>query len=400
MTAPAIAATAGRVAPAVATTAPPLVWGPRKQVVKARIWMRVARLALEHCGGPVRAAAVLRRMVRERGQVQRWTTQRYAHAGGRWFWNLYSPGFPSPAFDAWVRRELERADPEPGARPGLQTVVFAITRRCALRCEHCCEWEVLNRHEALTSAELTEIVTRIRRRGTGQLFLSGGEPLRRLGDVLAIAKAASPDVDVWILSSGHGLTAERARRLRDAGLTGVSLSVDHWDPERHDSFRGMPGAFAAAAAAAMHARDAGLVVALSLCPTREFVSDENLGRYLDMAAGLGASFVQLLEPKAIGHWAGRDVTLAPHQQRMLDAFALRTNADPARRHLPAVSYPDGASRASGCRGAGDRHLYIDTDGSVHPCPFCRESAGCALDGDFDDTLAALQARGCRVPQPE
>lgn len=379
------------------TAAPPMVYGARKRVVKVLLWSRILWLAVRAYRSPLRALRVLNRMVDQRSRVQRWVTQKYAHASGRYFWNLYAPGFPSRAFDGYVERELDRVEPFRDSPPGLQTVVLAITKRCPLKCEHCCEWAVLNAREALTASDLKEIVDRVRTRGAAQLFLSGGEPLRRFTDLLAVVSAASPGVDVWILSSGHGLTAERAGRLAEAGLTGVALSVDHWDATAHDRFRGFAGAFEWAERGAANARAAGLLVALSLCPTREFVSQENLDRYVSLAASLGASFIQLLEPKAIGHYAGRDVALTPHQQRLLEAFANRLNTDPTSRRLPSVSYPDYASRAVGCRGAGDRHLYIDTDGGVHPCPFCRApNAAHVLDGDFNATLATLQAGGCHV----
>jgi MoaA/NifB/PqqE/SkfB family radical SAM enzyme len=374
-----------------------MVHGARKRVVKTLLWMRIVWLAIRSYRNPLRAWRVLNRMVAERTRAQRWVTQKYAHASGRYFWNLYAPGWPSRAFDGYVQRELDRVDPFRGAPPGLQTVVLAITKRCPLQCEHCCEWAVLNAHESLDASDLQAIVARVRARGTAQLFLSGGEPLRRFPDLIAVVEAASADTDVWILSSGHGLTPERAGRLARAGLTGVALSLDHWDPAQHDRFRGLEGVFGWVERAAASAREAGLLVALSLCPTREFVSVENLDRYAALAASLGASFIQLLEPKAVGHYAGRDVALAPEQQRMLEAFADRLNIDARSRALPAVSYPDYASRNVGCRGAGDRHLYIDTDGAVHPCPFCRTpSPARVLDGDFDSTLATLQSAGCHV----
>lgn len=380
---------------AVPSNAPaPRITGVRKRIVKTRIWGRIIWIALRSYRSPVRALRTLQRMVAARSRVQSWVTTRYAHAGGRWFWNMYAPGFPSRAFDAYVKRELDRVEPFRGAPPALQTVVFAITKRCALQCEHCCEWAALNGPEALSGDDLRRIVERLRARGTAQLFLSGGEPLRRFGDVLAIAAAASADVDVWILSSGQGLTPERARRLRNAGLTGVSLSVDHWDAAWHDRFRGRAGTFDEVVRAAANAVEAGLLVAFSLCPTRDFVTADNLQRYAETARAMGASFIQLLEPKAIGHWEGQDVALSGEQQALLEAFAERLNASRECRHLPAVSYPDATSRHAGCHGAGDRYLYVDTDGAVHPCPFCRAPAGRALDGDLDDTIAALQATGC------
>ena len=371
-----------------------MVFGPRKAVAKALIWANIAWLALRVYRSPTRAADVLRRMVRQRALTQRWTTAKYAYVRGRYFWNLYAPGWPSRAFDGYVRRELDRVEPHRSRPPALQTAIVAITNKCAFRCEHCCEWPALNRGETLSRDDLAAIVGRLRAFGVAQLFFSGGEPLRRLDDLVALAREASPDTDVWILTSGHQLTREKARVLREAGLTGVALSVDHWDPAEHDRFRGRGDAFEWVERAAEHTRAAGLVLALSLCPTRSFTTRANLDRYAELAGRLGASFVQILEPKAVGHYAGHDVALDDEQQRMLEEFCDRLGTDAPSRRLPAVSYADYAKRTIGCLGAGDRYVYVDTEGELHPCPFCREPAGRVLSGDLPASLGALRARGC------
>ena len=378
----------------------PMIFGFHKSIVKGLLWTRILMLALRAYKSPRRAVSVLRRIVAERSRSQRFVTAKYARVSGRYFWNLYSPGWPSRSFDRYVEREMDRIEPFRGAPPALQTAIFAITKRCSLRCEHCCEWAVLNHREALSASDLREIVERVRTRGVAQLMLSGGEPLRRFDDLLMIIELASADVDVWILTSGHGLSDERAWRLRSAGLTGVALSLDHWDAVSHDRFRGFAGAYDCVQRGAEYARNAGLVVTLSLCPTRAFVAVENLDRYAEVARRFGASFIQILEPKAIGRYAGADVALMEPQQRMLEEFADRLNNDPACRDFPAVAYADFTKRSVACFGAGDRYIYIDTDGALNPCPFCRVPGGRALDGDFDAALARLQLSGCPARDEE
>ena len=212
----------------------------------------------------------------------------------------------------------------------------------------------------------------------------------------SITSLVGAKADVWILSSGVGLSPTRARQLHSAGLTGVILSLDHWDESRHDQFRGFPGAFRAVARAAAECRAAELVVGLSLCATRAFVSADNLERYADTARALGASFIQLLEPKAVGRYEEQDVALRPDQQKILEDFCDRLNQQDGYRDFPAVSYADYASRSTRCYGAGDRHLYIDTDGSIHACPFCRGTCGSALNGNFETSLAAVRQTACQL----
>jgi MoaA/NifB/PqqE/SkfB family radical SAM enzyme len=46
-----------------------------------------------------------------------------------------------------------------------------------------------------------------------------------------------------VLSSGFNFTRENARSLKQAGLTGVVISLDHFDPEKHNAFRGFNNSF-------------------------------------------------------------------------------------------------------------------------------------------------------------
>ena len=375
----------------------PMVSGPRKAMAKLGIWTRIVWLALRCYRSPVCAARALRRMLAERARHRTWTTLKYAHAGGRYFWDFYAPGWPSVAFDRFIEAELNRLAPFRASPPRLQTLIFAITKRCPLQCEHCCEWDALNQHETLSPNAIHDVLARFQERGVAQVLLSGGEPLQRFEDLINLLSSASAETDFWILTSGYGLTPERAARLRTSGLTGVALSLDHWDGPAHDRFRGFDGSFDWVQRAAANARQAGLLVALSLCPTRAFVSRENLERYARTAQQLGAGFVQILEPRAVGHYAGRDVQLAEPHIALLEEFYLRLNTDPSCRTMPAVAYAERTRRSARCFGAGDRYAYVDTDGRIHPCPFCRAPAGSALGGALDGVLTTLQANGCQAP---
>jgi len=378
------------------------VRGAAQAVTAARFSAGIAWIALRRYRNPLRAARAVGRLHRatrqsriapSSGSSSTWISRRYVRASGRYFWDLYAPGWPSPAFDRFVESEFARVDGHAGP-PGLHTAVVAITKSCALQCEHCFEWDVLRQADTLSLDQLREIVRRLRLRGAAQVFFSGGEPLRRFDDLLTLIAGVSADVDAWVLTSGAGFTAARARGLRSAGATGVALSLDHWNPDDHDRFRGLAGSFAAVQRAAERARETGLVVALSLCPTRAFVTAANLDRYADVARQTGAAFIQILEPKAVGHYAGRDVTLDPGQRKLLEAFSARLNAEPGGPGHPTVAYLDWSARTFGCAGAGDRHVYVDTDGLLRACPFCRTPGATLLDSDPDAAFAALRNAGC------
>lgn len=384
----------------------PWLSGARRIAAVAGVWARVAWVAGRVCGSPWGAVRALRLLGRAEGpgvrserasRLRMWTRQKCVGSAGRAFWDPYVPGWPSRAFDRCVESEIRRVQ-NPRAAAGIKTAIVAVTRRCALRCEHCVESAVLRRPEALSADDLSEIVRRVREAGAAQFFLTGGEPLRRFDDLIRLSGELAGDADVWIVTSGDGLTPERAQRLLAAGVTGVAVSLDHWDATEHDRFRGRRGAFAQAIRAARCIRDADLVLSLWLCATRAFVTAENLRRYAETARSLGAGFVQIVEARAAGAYAGRDVALGTAEQRTIEDFAERLAGDPSAGDLPVVRYLDGETRASGDCGAGDRYAYVDTEGAMHACPFCRGPGVRVLDHGVDEALSRIRDTRCAVTE--
>ena len=227
-----------------------------------------------------------------------------------------------------------------------------------------------------------------------QIFFTGGEPLARFDDLIAITEAHCARSDLWVITSGRGLTTGKAQRLRAAGLTGILFSLEHWDAAAHDAFRGAPRTFEAVERGAAYAREAGLVAGLSFCPVREFVSADSLERYAETARRLNVSFIQILEPRAVGHYAGRDVALSAEQIGELEQWTDRLNAAPDVSGLPSVAYIDRHNRQLGCQGAGDRYLYVDTEGELQACPYCRAPGESALAGDLTTAISRLRQGGC------
>jgi radical SAM protein with 4Fe4S-binding SPASM domain len=74
-------------------------------------------------------------------------------------------------------------------------------------------------------------------------ILTGGEPLLRR-DILEIVRRAA-ERGLWVVVGTNGvrITENVARRLAEAGARGLSLSLDALDPERHDRFRMVRGAW-------------------------------------------------------------------------------------------------------------------------------------------------------------
>jgi MoaA/NifB/PqqE/SkfB family radical SAM enzyme len=314
-----------------------------------------------------------------------------------YFWTPEYPGFPSEKFNTLIHSEFYlsgRKKNDVSPIPLLKTVVWAITNRCPFSCSHCYEWENIDKSDSLNPEELRKILTVFKNNHIKHIQFSGGEPLVRFDDLAELIRDASGTMDCWLLTSGFGLTQEKSNRLKASGLTGVHISLDHWDEEQNNLFRNHPLAFKSAITAVRNSLNAGLLVSLSLCATRRFASEENLLNYAEMARDLGVHFIRVLEPRATGKLANLKVHLDWQQIKMISEFAIKMNSDPRFADFPIIEFLGYHQQKMPCFGAGNRFLYVDPNGDVHACPFCRGITGNILNEPFLGILDKTQIKGC------
>ena len=144
-------------------------------------------------------------------------------------------------------------------RPRPIYVVWEITLRCDHACAHCGSRAELARPDELSTEEMFDVVEQFERLGTREVTLIGGEAYLR-SDVYDLVKYISQKgIYVAIQTGGLGLTERRLKKLVDAGLKGIGVSID--GPEAvHDIQRDRVGSWKAGMAAIQRAKAAGLVV--------------------------------------------------------------------------------------------------------------------------------------------
>jgi MoaA/NifB/PqqE/SkfB family radical SAM enzyme len=371
------------------------VSGFKQKIIQCFIWINIIFLFIAGSGNiftGLKKANQLRQLRnRYRNNL---TLKKYRKVNSKYYSNYNAPGWPSRSFNRYIIHLLNKMSQ---ARPvTLHTVIFAITKKCGFKCEHCCEWENLNQPEILDKEDLLKIVTRFHKLGISQLQISGGEPLNRFSDILFLLDHIPVGIDCWIYTTGYQLTPQKAKTLKQHGLTGITISIDDHDPLKHDRFRGKQGAFLRAINACSFAVEAGLVVTFSICATRQFITEDNLMAYAKLAKKHGASFIQILEPKAVGHYSGKDVSLTKTQTLLLEQFFEKMNYSEEYLSYPLVAYHGYYSRRIGCAGGGKDYLYIDTDGDIHNCPFCQRKLFSALSDSIPEKIGQMRKGGCAV----
>ena len=259
--------------------------------------------------------------------------------------------------------------------------VWEMTLRCSLRCMHCGSRAGEPREHELTTAEALDLVGQLAEVGIREIALIGGEAFLRR-DWLEIAEAIHhAGMTCSVTTSGFGLSAEIARRMKHAGIRHASVSVDGLQPA-HDYLRGRAGSFSAACAAVGYLADARLMVGANTQINRLTAPD--LPELYEVLRSRGVKAWQLQLTVPSGNAADHpEILLQPAELvdvfDMLARLAIRALQDgvaiaPGNNlgyHGPFddLLIAAGGSYAvgEGCQ-AGISVLGIEADGTVKGCP--------------------------------
>ncbi|MCC5930883.1 MAG: radical SAM protein [Cyclobacteriaceae bacterium] len=358
------------------------------QIVIAIFWLRKPGLI-------VNALKSYRQLVR--GFFGKRGVPKIIYHEGLFYFDMYIVGWPSKAFLNYYKLELHRLTGDIQYKNSLNNVLMAITTKCPLQCEHCYEWDLLNSREILSADDLIEIAGKFADNGLSQIHFGGGEPMMRYEDILQIMnKLNNEKINYWLATSGYGLTTDRALELKKHGLTGVSVSLDHYNPVEHNLFRNRHQSYDWAKDAIKNARNAGLLTTLSICVSSDFLEEGHMPAYMELAMLWDVAFVQWLDPKPVGRYAGRDVSLNSRQKHILAEMAESYNRDILLSNYPKVIYHEAYIENYGCFGAGKRMVYVDPAGNIQACPFCRSNGSSVLQNDLGSLIMNLKTRGCKV----
>ncbi len=300
--------------------------------------------------------------------------------------HLYVPAYPTRAFFHTLEKFYR-------SQPGPTTVVLSMTRACTYRCPHC--YQKLDRGADIPMETLTAAATAMQDAGVSMFDIEGGEPLLRLDRLTELMSALDERAEIWVNTTGAELSDEKMKRMVDAGLFGVMVSLHSPVPETHDEFTGVAGSFAVACEAIRRFVAHGALAAVNCCSTGKAVLDGDIDKLISLARELGCSFVQLIHPKPAGGWLGRDQNpdMADDVIDALSAMHRHYNSGGKYRRFPSVSAQvfEESPEMFGCTAGGVDRFYMGADGEVQPCEFLNVSFGNVRNEPFEAILRRMRS---------
>jgi len=274
-----------------------------------------------------------------------------------------------------------------------------LTYKCPLHCVFCYNpTELRHARAELTTAQWVDVMRQARALGAAQIGFSGGEPLLR-DDLVELVQAAH-DMGYYtnLITSGVGLTAERARALKDAGLDHVQLSFQDSTRELND-FLSHTRTFELKQRVARLIKEHDWPMVMNCVLHRHNLP--HVRKIIDMAVALEAEYLELANTQYYGWaWINRD-HLMPTREELeraeaeVNAFRAEQDAK-TKGHKTRVLFvvPDYfEERPKACmNGWGAVFLSIAPDGLAMPCHNARDLPGLQLPNVKDVSIADIWQR--------
>jgi pyrroloquinoline quinone biosynthesis protein E len=265
-----------------------------------------------------------------------------------------------------------------------------LTYRCPLHCPYCSNPVRYPEGRELSTEDWRRVFSEAAALGVLHLGLSGGEPLARQDLAELVGAARRAGLYTNLITSGLGLTAPRARDLRQAGLDSVQISFQADDPALANAIAGTK-AHDLKLEAVRALREAGLPLSLNVVLHRANI--ERLEQIIALAEKLGADRLELANVQYYGWGKLNQAQLLPtrHQVETALATALAAKERLAGRMELIYVLPDYyEERPKPCmQGWGRRYLTVNPVGQVLPCPNAAGIPGLVFDSVRERSLAAI-----------
>ena len=280
-------------------------------------------------------------------------------------------------------------------------VALNLTKRCNLKCDHCyldATTKAAGGDDELTTEECLRLIDQIAEVNKGCLLvITGGEPLVR-PDILDIARHAVK-LGFMVVFGTNGMLIDdpMAKQLVEIGVMGVGISIDSLDPQKHNAFRGVPGAWEAAVAGIEASKRNGLQFQVHF--SAQPMNYQELPAVVEWAHGLGARVLNVFFMVCTGR--GEELTdITPAQYEEVLGYLVKCQDDyqgmliraRCAPHFKRLAYEKDPSspitKATGYMGggclAGTNYARVTPNGELTPCPYMPLSAGNVRTQSFVD----------------
>jgi radical SAM protein with 4Fe4S-binding SPASM domain len=298
----------------------------------------------------------------------------------------------------------------------LRLIAFEVTRRCRFNCKHCrADAQQSDTGGELTTEQCRKILQSVAKFNKCMIILTGGEPMERSDIYDLIRYGRDSGLRMVMATCGYAINNEAIAKLKETGLSALSISLDGASAQTHDKFRQTEGAFDLAIKAAKAARRVGIHFQINTTITKSNLRE--IPAIAKLAEELGAYCFNpfILVPTGRGQKIASEVLEPAEYEKLLhdllwlkekSPIEVRVTCGPQFARICRQSKPPSAKRPKkiinnqsdfakatpdklsiinspgGCMG-GRGFGFISYRGDVQTCGFLDISAGNLVENGFD-----------------
>ncbi|MEM7798839.1 MAG: GTP 3',8-cyclase MoaA [Chloroflexota bacterium] len=215
-------------------------------------------------------------------------------------------------------------------RRPIRDLRISVIDKCNFRCPYCMPAEIfgadynfLHKSELLSDEELIRLAHLFAQLGVTKLRITGGEPLlRRNLDQIIRAWVETPGIeDVAMTTNGYYLTDRVAKKMKEANLHRLTISLDSLDEEVFQIMNGARSDVKRVLSAIEAAQEAGFDNIKVNCVVKKGVNDHtivDLARYFK-GSGVIVRFIEYMDVGNLNGWQMDDVVTAQEILHLIDA---------------------------------------------------------------------------------
>ena len=250
-------------------------------------------------------------------------------------------------------------------------ILMDPTSACNLHCTGCWAAEYGNKLN-LTFEEMDSVITQGKELGVYFYMLTGGEPMVRKKDVIALCKKHN-DCVFFAYTNGTLVDEELCHQMQEVGNLFLALSLEG-KPEVNDLRRG-EGVYGKVMHAMELLKENGLVFGTSICYTSQNIDSVTSDEFVNMLVEKGCRYSLYFHYMPVGNDASLEL-LPTAEQRVYMHDRVREIRN--MEHGPGLftmDFQNDGEFVGGCIAGGRNYFHINANGDAEPCVFIHYSNG-------------------------
>lgn len=177
----------------------------------------------------------------------------------------------------------------------ILTLHLGVSYRCNMKCGHCFVHKCTDR---MDMESMLRTVRYLSEKGLFVILYTFGEPTLSPLWLPLVREIRELGIVQILMSNGYLIDDAMAEAIREAGVSRVMISIDHFLPDEHDRNRGVPGAHRRALSAIESLKNNGVPVGMATTVTSQ--NANAITQIYHLAESCGVSSLSVLRERKEG----------------------------------------------------------------------------------------------------